>query len=455
MIEFINKYVIGATLPILLMLTGVYFFAKLGFFPFTKSQKVICGITQSKKGGFKALALSLAGTLGVGNIVGVTSAIYAGGFGAIFWMWISASVASILKYSEIVLAMRHRVPADGGCKGGAPYYIRACLAPKFPLLARLLSVLFAMLCISNCLSMGAVMQTNAISSALGSVCGIRPAVCGALIAVAALFLMRGGTEVISRLTSALVPFMGVFYTLLSLAVIIPRAHAIPSLLGQVIASAFSIDAAAGGIFGFLLSRSLRFGVVRGLFSNEAGCGTSPTAHVSSASSPCEQGFIGIIEVLIDTVLLCTMTAVVVMLNYDSVVRFGDEPMKMALKAYSSSFSPTAGMVIEWSMALMVLCFGFATISCLSHYALECVSFLSKKPIARQLFVPIYCASIFAGALADASLAWAVSDLTVGVMTVINLGVLWYKRDEIASETADYFGKSKNICQIDNKFTKWS
>lgn len=442
MLEFINKYLLGISVPCGLMAAGIYFWFKLKFFPITKFPRTARALTRNGKDSFRALALSLAGTLGVGNIVGVTSAIHAGGFGAIFWMWISAVAASILKYAEILLAMRHRVPSAGGFKGGAPYYIRDCLSPRSPLLSRILSAIFALLCILNCLSMGAVMQTNAISSALKSVCGISPALCGAMLAIASFFLMRGGARLISKLTSALVPFMSVFYVVISLAVIIPRAHALPALFRQITASAFCADAAVGGVFGFLLSRSLRFGVIRGLFSNEAGCGTSPTAHVSSNSAPCEQGFVGILEVFIDTVLLCTMTAAVVMLNYDGVANLGGEPMKMALEAYSSAFMPAIGKFIKWSMAFMVLCFGFAAVSCLSHYSLECVDFLTRNGAIKKLFVPIYCFAVFFGAVTDAAFAWSLSDLTVGVMTLINLGVLFYKRDEISNKTDEYFEKGK-------------
>ena len=453
MVEFINKYVIGATLPTSLMLTGIYFLIRLKFFPVTKAKAVVRHMAKNEKGAFKALALSLAGTLGVGNIVGVTSAIYAGGFGAIFWMWVSALVASILKYCEIVLAMRHRVPSSTGFKGGAPYYIKDCLAPRLPLASGLLSRLFALLCIANCLSMGAVMQTNAISSALEDALNIPPLTCGIALAFAAFCLLKGGAVLISHLTSALVPFMSLFYVVVSLAVILPRAELLPQMLSKILSSAFCFESALGGFFGFLTSRALRFGVMRGLFSNEAGCGTSPTAHISSNSPPCQQGFMGILEVLIDTVLLCSMTAFTVMLGYEKIEGLGNAPMKMALAAYSSAFPPAVGKIVECAMALMVLCFGFAAISCLSHYALECLAFLTKNKRAARIFIPLYSGAVLAGALTSAAAAWAVSDLTVGVMTLINLGVLLYKRDEIAHETDDFFQKNKNISNFDKKFTK--
>ena len=455
MLEFINKYLLGATVPIVLMLVGLYFLFKLKFFPLTKFPQMARALTRNGKDSFRALALSLAGTLGVGNIVGVTTAIVSGGFGAIFWMWVSAAVAAILKYAEILLAMQSRVPTKEGFKGGAPYYIRANLSTKSLRFGKLLSALFAFLCIINCFSMGAVIQTGAISEAASSVWNIPPLLCGLILAAVTFFLLRGGAKTITKLTSALVPFMSLLYLVLSLAVIIPRASQLPDLMRQILDSAFTGESAAGGILGFFMSRALRFGVIRGLFSNEAGCGTSPTAHISSESAPCEQGFMGIIEVFIDTVLLCSMTGFAVMLRYNEVSHLGEAPMKMVLEAYSGAFAPMLKLPIEWLMAFMVLCFGFATVSCLSHYAFECLGFLWKSKKAAKLFIPIYCAAVLWGAFADSSWVWSVSDLTVGVMTLINLAVLLFCRRDIFGETERYFAKSKNNCKSDKKFTKCS
>ena len=438
MLEFINKYFFGILVPCALMAAGLYFLIKLKFFPIRKFPQIMRALSKNGVDSMRALALSLAGTLGVGNIVGVASAIYSGGFGAIFWMWISALVAAVLKYAEIVLAMRRRVPSENGFKGGAMYYIRSSLSGRFPKLGKVLSVVFALFCVLNCFSMGAVMQTNAISEAFSGAWNIRGAVCGVVLAAITFFILCGGSKYIITLTSALVPFMSALYILLSLAVIIPRASLLPSVIKQIFSSAFTVESAAGGIFGFLLSRALRFGVMRGLFSNEAGCGTSPTAHISSESSPCEQGFMGIAEVFIDTVLLCSMTAFAVMLRYNEVGAFGSSPMKMVLEVYSGAFLPSFGGFVKGAMAFMVLCFGFATISCLSHYAFECLEFLLRPKKGRWALIVFYCAAVFLGAVTDSAWAWAVSDFTVGTMTLINLAVLLFCRNEISCETHKYF-----------------
>ena len=455
MLEFINKYLLGFSVPCALMAMGLYFLFKLKFFPITKLRQTSRALTKNGKDSFRALALSLAGTLGVGNIVGVASAIYLGGFGAIFWMWVSALLASVLKYAEILLAMRHKDVSHGTPKGGAPYYIRYVLWRLSPRAAVWLSSIFAILCIANCLFMGAAMQTSAITEAASVAWKIPPLICGLFLAVITARLLCGGAKAITRLTSLLVPFMSLFYVVISLAVIIPHASMLPLMLTRIFRSAFTAESAAGGIFGFLLSRSLRFGVMRGLFSNEAGCGTSPTAHIASSAHPCEQGFMGILEVFIDTILLCSMTGFVIMIRYDSVAHLGETPMKMVLEAYSGAFSPLAASLIRPFMAFMVLCFGFAAISCLAHYAESCIGFVFQKRKPQRLFIALYSGAVFWGAVAEPSGAWALSDLTIGIMTLINLAVLFLSRNEISAKTDEYFAKNKNIFKNDKKFTKYS
>ena len=455
MLEFTNKYLLGLSVPCALMATGIYFLFKLKFFPITRLPEMFRALTKNGKDSFRALALSLAGTLGVGNIVGVASAIYSGGFGAIFWMWVSALLASVLKYTEILLAMRHKDVSHGTPKGGAPYYIRYVLWRLSPRAAVWLSSIFAILCIANCLFMGATMQTVAITEAATAVWKVPPLVCGLFLAGITVRLLSGGAKAITRLTSLLVPFMSVFYVVISMAVIVPHASELPSVISRIFSSAFTPESAAGGISGFLLSRSLRFGVMRGLFSNEAGCGTSPTAHISSDAHPCEQGFMGILEVFIDTVLLCSMTGFVLMIRYDAISQLGSTPMKMVLEAYSGAFSPFAASLIRPIMAFMVLCFGFAAISCLAHYAESCIGFISQSEMAKRLFIPLYSGAVLVGAAADSSGAWALSDLTIGIMTLINLAVLFLSTEEISAKTDEYFAKSKNIFKNDKKFTKSS
>ncbi len=454
-LEFINKYLFGVSVPVALMGVGVYFLVKLKFFHVTKFGTVARSLACSGSASLRALALSLAGTLGVGNIAGVAAAIFSGGFGAVFWMWVSAAVAAILKYAEILLAMRHRKPSPEGFKGGAPYYIKEALFPRFPRLAVFLSSLFALLCVTNCLSMGAVMQTNAISDAFFGSFGVSPVLCGLALAAATFAIITGGAKAVTRFNSWLVPFMSLAYIALSLAVIIPRRERLPELFGAIISDALNTKSAAGGVLGFLFSRALRFGVMRGLFSNEAGCGTSPTAHVSSSAHPCVQGFMGIAEVFIDTVLLCSLTAFPLMLSYGNVEKFAHAPMRAVIVAYSSAFPAGFAPFIEGAMALMVLCFGFAAVTCLSHYASQCLGFLTRRKAFRRALAALYVGAVFFGAVTDSNTAWAFSDVTVGAMTLINLSVLLFCRREIADETTAFFANNQNNRKYDKKFTKCS
>ena len=440
MLEALNGYIIGTIVPVMLILVGIYFFVILRFLPVLRAKKVMGATLGSGKGGFRALFLSLAGTLGVGNLAGVSSAIYLGGFGAVFWMWVSAAVASIIKYAEILLAMLHRRQSEGEIRGGAPYYIRDVIRPKSRALGSVLPKVFAILYIVNSLFMGGVIQTGAVTEALKLGFGLPKLVSGVFLSLAAAYLLLGGGKRIVKLTTVLVPFMTVAYIVLSLTVIVLNRERLPDVLWGVMTDAFSFSAVGAGAFGFFLSRGVRFGVMRGLFSNEAGCGTSPTAHVSSNLEPCEQGFMGLVEVVVDTIVLCSLTAFVVMLNYSEVVWLGENPILMTVSSYALGLPEALAPYCRAVMAFMVLCFGFATISCLAHYVLRCAEFISPKKSFLMLVNVLYVASVFYGAVGDGSLAWGVSDLTFGVMTVINLCVLFFAKEEIKTETLRYFKK---------------
>ena len=441
MIEILNRYIIGAIVPVALVLAGIYFFFLLRFSPVLKAKRVINATKKGGGGGFKALFLSLAGTLGVGNLAGVASAIYLGGFGAVLWMWVSAVLASVIKYAEILLAMLHKRRTAEGVKGGAPYYISDVLKPKSRVLGAVTSKAFAVLYIANSLFMGGVIQTGAVAEALKLGFLIPKPVTAVVLSFAVVYLLLGGGGRIVRLTSVLVPFMTVAYIVLSLAVIVLKRGELPFVLRGVVTDAFSVGTAGAGVFGFLLSRGIRFGVMRGLFSNEAGCGTSPTAHVTSELMPCEQGFMGLVEVVVDTVVLCTLTALVVMLNYPLVSNLGENPILMTVTAYSAGLTDALAPFLRAVMAFMVLCFGFATVSCLAHYVVSCAEFISRKNSFKTLVGVLYVVSVFYGAVGGGGFAWGLSDLTFGVMTLINLFVLILARAEIKNETLRYFKKS--------------
>lgn len=440
MLEYINNILSGMLVPLLLTVVGIYFGIKLRWFHLLHPMAVIRGLkSQRSQGGISsagAVCLALAGTLGVGNIVGVSSAICLGGFGAVFWMWISALLAMLLKYAEIVLAMRHRkTSADGVREGSAMIYILDLFTSSgFKRLGKTVATIFSAAFLLNALTMGSMLQSGAIADALEGVARI-PVLCtGAILATVTFFVVRRGTTSMTALTNILVPVMSVGYVILSLIVIMRNGSELGNAFYQIFHSAFSPSSAVSGIGGYLFTRSVRYGVMRGLISNEAGCGTAPTAHaVADCSPPARQGMWGIFEVFADTIVLCTMTALCVILEYGAASRFSGNFMMMTVSAYAARL----GNLASYFMCVAVLCFGFATIICWAHYGLTCVRFFSKSTSAKKIFIAVYCLCVFAGTAVRADLAWQLADLSMGVMTVINLTVLVLMVKEVKNETELY------------------
>lgn len=447
MLEFINDNVISLLTPIMLIAVGVFFSFKLRFFYVRHPVKIIKSMmARERKDGispFRAVTLALAGTLGVGNIAGVASSIAIGGFGSVFWMWISALVAMVLKYAEIVLAMRHRkVDENGEYHGGASYYIYDEFAKRDKkVFGKLLASLFSLLCVINAITMGCVIQSNAVSSSFEGVMNIPAWLTGAVVAVLCVIVISGNAKWISAFSEKTVPLMTVGYIFLSVAVLAARHELISSAFAAIFEDAFTPSSAAGGVLGFLISRGLRAGTMRGLMSNEAGCGTAPTAHAAATTQiPAKQGFWGIFEVFVDTILLCTLTALVIIVSILSggdVLSFAENPMMMAIKAYSS----VLGGWSEYYMAISVLLFAFATIVCWAHYGKESIIYLTKKRLPVTIYVILFSLFVFVGALTAPKSAWLAADLALGTMTIINLAVLLLMSKEVKEETDSFFDRN--------------
>lgn len=441
----INKYLLGVIVPVLLIAVGAYFTFFLGGFHILHPIKLLKKLSERKErcavSPFRALTLALAGTLGVGNIVGVSAAIVLGGFGAVFWMWISAICAMILKYAEVVLAMRHRRPdKNGELHGSAMYYINDTFARiKMPRTARTLAITFAILCLINTVSMGAMIQSNAVRDAVTDSLGISPALLGVLLSVICFAVISKGSNLISRLTEILVPLMSVGYFVLSVAVLVIRRDMIADALYAIVKDALTPKSTSGGILGFLLSDSLRYGSTRGLISNEAGCGTAPMAHSSTTSdSSALQGIYGIIEVFIDTIVLCTMTALVIIINFNEI-----DTKQSWLRLTFDAYSNTLGNFADIFLTVSVICFGFATILCFGHYGIETVDYFGANDRVRIGFVAIYCVFVALGACFSPEFVWNIADVSIGSMTLINVLVLIMARKEIKNESEIYFCDAKN------------
>ena len=453
-LEWINKYIFSPLLPILIFGAGIYFAFSLRFFCITHPVKFLRVFFPKKEkelkrdkdsiSPFKAVTLALAGTLGVGNIIGVSAAIMTGGFGSIFWMWCSAIAAMMVKYAEIVLAVKSRIklPDDKGVEkfhGGAMYYIKNGI----------FAAIFASLCIASSFFLGNIIQVKAAADAINSTFGVPPLIVGCVIALLCAIIIGGGVHNISDFTVKIIPVLSALYIAASLYIIIINGSRIPEAIHRIFADAFTPEASIGGIGGFLLCRSMRYGITRGLFSNEAGCGTAPIAHAEADTKhPAAQGCWGIFEVFTDTILLCSMTAFVVIFAFDSVGQScitDTSGMLLAVKAYSLYLGDSAGMFISLSTAI----FALATLVCWSHYGLEGVWYISRiikkkrnTPInfgmLRNMYIILYCVAAAIGGILSGDIIWAFSDFAVGIMTCMNIAAVMKNRKEITLETKSYF-----------------
>ena len=444
MLEWINGYLLGWGVPFMLCFAGILYGIRLRFFHILRPRRIVSvllgGRGEGARSSLRSLCLALAGTLGVGNLVGVASAICLGGAGAVFWMWISALCAMLLKYGEILLAMTHRRWDGTRWHGSAMHYIRDHLRGKgHPLFAKLLGCVFALLCVVNALTMGSMIQVHAIGEAMDGVMGISPWAVGGILALVTFLLLRGGTERILSASAKLVPLMTAGYLLLSVAALVARRDAIPSVFREIFQDAFTPNAAVGGVGGFLLGKGVRYGCMRGLLSNEAGCGTSPMAHATTeGGEPAAQGIWGIFEVFADTILLCTVTALVILSS--GVPRVGEDYMMVTIRAYASILGDGA----SYFLALSVLLFGFATVICWGHYGTECVSDLSPSQGFGRLFRFLYPLSVFLGAWWSARGIWEIADLALGLMTLIHLPILLSMSGEVKRVTDGFLNRKRTL-----------
>lgn len=401
-------------MPVLLLGTGLLFSVKLKFFWTAHPVRFFGTLKKGFSGGgqtpLRAMSMALAGTLGVGNIAGVASAVVAGGAGAVFWMWASALLAMAVKYAEVALAVSHRRRGEDGWYGGAMYYIADTVSP-------VLGGVFAVLCIANSIITGNILQSNAAASVCSD--AVAPVIVGIVMCVMTLAVTVGPVKRISDVTVRLIPFLSAVYVFLSLGIIVLNASRLPQVISDIFTSAFSFRAAAGGVGGYGITRALRFGVSRGILSNEAGCGTAPTAHASAdTDSPHAQGAFGIFEVFVDTVVICTLTAAVVLLLPDY---GGEDGVRLSVLAYRTFAGNGAGIMIAASVVL----FAYATVVCQSYYGIVALRYFTKSPAAKTVYLTVFALSCIVGAVIAPPVMWGLADLCVALMTVLNVCVLLY------------------------------
>ena len=440
----------GGAIPSKLMICGVFYLIYLKGQPFRAPRRLWRAMVGKQKergrdgnpradavSPFRAVMLALAGTLGVGNIVGVANAVFIGGAGAVFWMWISALLAMVLKYAEIVLAVAHRRGGrDGSFFGGAIYYIRDFFdSHRMARLGAWLSGIFACFMILDALSMGCVIQVNAVSMAAKGVWGISPIVSGVILLALTLPALWRGTRSVSAVTEILVPVMTAGYVILSAAVLILKRDQLGEAFSLILSEAFAFDSMAGGVIGFLTSKAVRVGTMRGLLSNEAGCGTSPTAHAAAdAEAPAAQGVWGIFEVFVDTILLCTLTALVILVSYPQVKVLGSDSVMMTIRAYTCVLGDWAGHFF----AAAIVCFGYATLLCWASYGMESLRALSEKKRWKYVYLLVFSVCLICGATSAPESVWGISDFAIATLTAINLCMLVLMRREVKRETVSFY-----------------
>ena len=417
--ELLNGYAVPATLLFcgLFLAFRIRLFRVLspkGFLKDLKSAASVGGVSP-----VTSLCTALAGTLGVGNIAGVATAVAAGGPGAILWMIVGSVFAMSVKYGEVVLAVKYRRNSGNGYFGGSMYSIRDGLSKiTGNKIASAAGAIFAVLCVVNSLIMGNLLQSNS-ASAVADNAVLSPAIT-AVMAVGVAAVAFGGNERIGKVTTALIPILSGAFAVLSLFVISKNLGEIPSLLSDIIGSAFTKGAVVGGIAGHGMKNAVRYGVTRGIFSNEAGCGTSPTAHAAAnVDSPHKQGCFGIFEVIVDTPLLCSMTALVVLIGMK---KAGVDPSE-GVRAALLSFRSLAGGPTYYIAGAAVILFAYATVIAQLYYGKIALSYLIRSRIAVRIYGVVMVALTAVSFAVPTDKLWVAADLTVGTMTVLNTAAL--------------------------------
>ena len=419
--EEINGVLCGIVLPISLVCVGLLFLFKLRFFFILQPFSVIKQIFYSR-GGFSSLAVALAGTLGIGNIVGVASAIYMGGYGSIFWMWVSAFFAMGIKYAEVFLGMKYRRYGKDGYYGGAPYYIYEGVKEKHgENIAFVFGSVFAFFCILNSFTTGNLVQINAVSTLLP----IPKIVFGITFSIFGFLIVNRGIKRISRVSSILIPALSVFYIVLCCIILIKNAPLIPYAFERIIKSAFSLRPLISGAMGFSVMEAIRYGTSRGLLSNEAGCGTSPSAHASSKNDDAHaQACLGIFEVFFDTIVLCTLTAIVIIVSSP---KSALTPLSLILGAFENEL----GSLGRYGVIISSILFAFATLLTQYFYGIESLNFITKSKRWRHIFLIFFFIITIVGSTIPMSLMWYISDFFIAIMTLFNLIFLIYLRKKVA------------------------
>lgn len=462
-VGWLNEIVWSKPLVFGLLITGIAFSLITRFLQLRHFKEMIRLMFQGEKSptgisSFQAIALSLAGRVGTGNIVGVSTAIFIGGPGAVFWMWATAFLGAGTAFIESTLGQIYKKEEDGEYRGGPAYYIERGIKGQF---GKIYGLIFAIVTI---ISVGLLLpgvQSNAIASSMQNAFGIPPWVVASVLIVILALIIFGGVKSIAKVATAVVPFMAIIYIVMALIIIILNIEQIPGLFALIFKSAFGMEAAFGGIFGAMIE----IGVKRGLYSNEAGQGTGPhAAAAAEVSHPAKQGLVQAFSVYVDTLFVCTATALIILISgtynttngqtaangmphlikdggiyvqsadggkdYSGTAMYAQAGIDKALQGSTYHFDPNFSGFGSYFIAIALFFFAFTTILAYYYIAETNVSFMTNRiakkqnKLWRNVTRVVLIAATAYGAIKTADVAWAMGDLGVGMMAWLNLIAIW-------------------------------
>jgi AGCS family alanine or glycine:cation symporter len=435
----LNGIVWGPLMLVLILGTGFYLMAGLHLIPLRKTINGFKLLWQGRKSDqqgdiapFNALMTSLSATIGTGNIAGVATAIFLGGPGALFWMWCTALVGMATKYAEAVLAVHYREVDEKGMHVGGPmYYIKNGLKSHWAWLG----TSFALFGAFAGFGIGNTIQANSVADVMQTTFNIPPLVTGLVLAVLAGLVLIGGVQRIARVAGKLVPFMAVSYFLAGIIILVIYADAIPDAIILIVQSAFTPVAATGGFAGAAVWAAIRFGVARGIFSNEAGLGSAPIAHAAAkTNNPVRQGTIAMLGTFIDTLIICSITGLAIIVT--GAWTSGETGAALSSKAFELALPGIGHYVVAMGLSI----FAFTTILGWSFYSEKCVEYLLGVR-AITLFRIIWIVAVPLGAVAELNFIWLLADTLNALMAIPNLVALILLSPVVFRLTRDYYANA--------------
>ena len=441
-LDAIDSFMWGPPLITLLVGTGIFLTFRLKLLQVVRLPKALGLIFKAKNHGegdvssFKALCVALAATVGTGNIVGVATAVKVGGPGAIFWMWMAAFFGMATKYAEGLLAVKYRTTDDKGeIAGGPMFYIRHGMGEKYKPLAAFFAIATVLVA---WLGIGTFPQVNAIVDSVELSFGVPKLATDVFLTVLIGAITIGGLQSIAKVAGKVIPFMAVMYIIISLGLILMNIDAVPAAVGLILESAFTGSAAAGGFAGSTIMMAMQNGIARGVFSNESGLGSAPIAAAAAKTKePAEQGLISMTGTFIDTIIICSMTGLALVLTG---VWQGDTA---GAAMTSAAFASAYGEVGTWLLTIALALFAFTTILGWNYYGERAVIYLmgTKGVLPYRL---IFIALIASGAFLKLEAIWILADIVNGLMAIPNLIALIALSGVVVAETERYLEKNKEV-----------